>query len=68
MDHSVTLLPCVLGAAEVNLVNLERVGFNLRNFDMVLIMKVTRSYCRHFNCLTCRGRCCRCTTCCSFRC
>lgn len=27
-------MPC-LAAAEVNLVNLERVGFNLRNFDMV---------------------------------
>ena len=26
-------------AAEVNLVNLERVGFNLRNFDMVFIWK-----------------------------
>lgn len=25
--------------AEVNLVNLERVGFNLRNFDMVFIWK-----------------------------
>ncbi|GAB4820394.1 hypothetical protein N2152v2_007440 [Parachlorella kessleri] len=29
----------VLTLSEVNLVNLERVGFNLRNFDMVLIMK-----------------------------
>jgi hypothetical protein len=26
--------------AEVNLVNLERVGFNLRNFDMVFVWKV----------------------------
>lgn len=26
--------------AEVNLVNLERVGFNLRNFDMIFIWKV----------------------------
>ncbi len=34
-------LPCpALPGAEVNLVNLERVGFNLRNFDMVLIWKV----------------------------
>ena len=26
--------------AEVNLVNMERVGFNLRNFDMIFIWKV----------------------------
>lgn len=30
----------VSALAEVNLVNLERVGFNLRNFDMVFIWKV----------------------------
>ncbi len=30
--------PCHCGP-EVNLVNLERVGFNLRNFDMVFIWK-----------------------------
>lgn len=27
---------------EVNLVNLERVGFNLRNFDMIFVWKVRR--------------------------
>lgn len=30
----------VITLSEVNLVNMERVGFNLRNFDMVFIYKV----------------------------
>ena len=30
----------VITMSEVNLVNLERVGFNLRNFDMTLVFKV----------------------------
>ena len=29
----------VLTMAEVNIVNLERVGFNLRNFDMTIVFK-----------------------------
>ena len=30
----------VVACAEILLVNLERVGFNLRNFDMTIIYKV----------------------------
>lgn len=30
----------VITMAEVNIINLERVGFNLRNFDMTLVFKV----------------------------
>ena len=30
----------VVACAEILLVNLERVGFNLRNFDMTIIFKV----------------------------
>lgn len=30
----------VITMSEVNVVNLERVGFNLRNFDMTLVFKV----------------------------
>ena len=30
----------VITMSEVNIINLERVGFNLRNFDMTLVFKV----------------------------
>ena len=30
----------VITMTEVNIVNLERVGFNLKNFDMTLVFKV----------------------------
>lgn len=30
----------VITMSEVNIVNLERVGFNLRNFDMAMVFKV----------------------------
>ena len=33
----------VLTMAEVNIVNLERVGFNLRNFDMTIVFKARRA-------------------------
>jgi nucleosome binding factor SPN SPT16 subunit len=35
----------VVTMGEVNIVNLERVGFNLRNFDMTLVFKVWLSCC-----------------------
>jgi hypothetical protein len=35
----------VVTMGEVNIVNLERVGFNLRNFDMTLVFKVCFSCC-----------------------
>ena len=31
----------VITMTEVNIVNLERVGFNLKNFDMTLVFKVS---------------------------
>ncbi len=35
----------VVACAEILLVNLERVGFNLRNFDMTVIFKACRPPC-----------------------
>ena len=35
----------VVAIPEVAIVNLERVGFNLRNFDMVIIFKVITFQC-----------------------
>ena len=32
----------VISCADILLVNLERVGFNLRNFDMTIVFKVRR--------------------------
>ena len=30
---------CVLSLADIEIVNLERVGFNLKNFDMAIVFK-----------------------------
>lgn len=35
----------VITMTEVNIVNLERVGFNLKNFDMTLVFKVPLPSC-----------------------
>ena len=37
----------VITCADMLLVNLERVGFNLRNFDMTIVFKVRSAYQGH---------------------
>lgn len=37
----------VITCADMLLVNLERVGFNLRNFDMTIVFKVRSAYQAH---------------------